>query len=81
MPRCDVFRGFSSRNELLITVEVAREAGLMRNVIVREPQQVGILKSGKTNLRWKIKGVFLNLSFIALLLGCSHYQRLEFVLK
>ena len=66
---------------MLITVQVAREAGLMRNVMVREPQQVGILKSGKTNLRWKIKGVFLNLSFIALLLGGSHYQRLEFVLK
>lgn len=57
---------------MLITVEVAREAGLIRKVVVREPQQVGILKSGKTNLRWEIKGVFLNVNFVALLLGGSH---------
>lgn len=57
---------------MLITVEVAREAGLIRKVVVREPQQVGILKSGKTNLRWEIRGVFLNVNFVALLLGGSH---------
>lgn len=57
---------------MLITVEVARESGLIRKVVVREPQQVGILKSGKTNLRWEIKGVFLNVNFVALLLGGSH---------
>lgn len=61
-----MFRGFSTRNELLILVKVVRETGLMRKVMVREPQQVGVLKSGQTNLKGKIKGCFPELKLYCL---------------